>query len=97
MKNLIELVEIKQDSSGEYILNSVYINPSQIVFMKENRELKQQLKEGKLNLGLNQNFTNFTNIRMNFHSYASDMIVVGDPGLIEMKIYKQQQRQLLKG
>ena len=41
MKNLVELVEIKQDSSGEYILNSVYINPSQIVFMKENREMKR--------------------------------------------------------
>ena len=97
MKNLVELVEIKQDPSGNYMLNSVYVNPNQIVFMQENRELKQPLKEGKVNLGLNQNFTSFTNIRMNFHSYASDMIVVGDPGLIEMKIYNQQQKQLLKG
>ena len=97
MKNLVELVEIKQDPSGNYMLNRVYVNPNQIVFMQENREMKQQLKEGKLNLGLNQNFTSFTNIRMNFHSYASDMVVVGDPGLIEMKIYNQQQKQLLKG
>ena len=95
MRNLVELVEVKQDSTGNYMLNTVYINPNQIVFMQENREMRQRLQEGKLGLDLNKTFTGFTNIRMNFHSYASDIVVVGDPGLIETKIQKQRHRQLL--
>ena len=49
-----------------------------------------------MGLGLNQNFTRFTDIRMNFSSYVSNVTVVGDPGLIESKIEKQMLRQLLK-
>ena len=96
MKKLIELVEIKKDSKGNYMLNTIYINPDQIIFMQENQLVKQHLQEGKMGLGLNQNFTRFTDIRMNFSSYVSNVTVVGDPGLIESKIEKQMLRQLLK-
>ena len=93
---LIELVEIKEDSKGNYFLNNIYLNPAQIVFLTENRTMKQKLQEGKLSLGLNQNFTNFTNVRMNFHTYVSEIIVVGDPGLIESKIHNKELKRLLK-
>ena len=93
---LIELVEIKRDQKGNYMLNTIYVNPNQIVFMQENRAIKQQLQEGKIGLGLNQNFTQFTDIRMNFSSYVSNVTVVGDPGLIETKIQKQSFKQLLR-
>ena len=96
MAALVELVEIKKDSKGNYMLNTIYVNPNQIVFMQENRRMKQQLQEGKIGLGLNQNFTQFTDIRMNFSSYVSEVTVVGDPGLIETKIHKQNIRQLLR-
>ena len=94
---LVELVQIKKDLSGKYFLSNVYINPQQIVFISENRLMKQKLMEGKLKLGLNQSFTNFSNIRMNHHNHATEMIVVGDPGLIEQKIFNKTQKQLLKG
>ena len=97
MSTLVELVEIKKDSKGNYMLNTIYVNPNQIVFMQEkNRQIKQQLQEGKIGLGLNQNFTHFTDIRMNFSSYVSNVTVVGDPGLIETKIQKQSFKQLLR-
>ena len=57
MSTLVELIEIKKDSKGNYMLNTIYVNPNQIVFMQENRQIKQQLQEGKIGLGLNQNFT----------------------------------------
>ena len=79
MSTLVELIEIKKDTKGNYMLNTIYVNPNQIVFMQENRQIKQQLQEGKIGLGLNQNFTTFTDIRMNFSSYVSNVTVVGDP------------------
>lgn len=94
---LIELIEIKRDSRGVYSLGKVYVNPQQIIYMSENLSMKNSLKEGKMNLGLNQNLTSFTNIKLNHNSYASDIIVVGHPELIESKIVTKQQKQLLKG
>jgi hypothetical protein len=94
---LVELVEIRETERGEYSLKSIYINPDQVVYLSENSKLKQRLQEGKINLGLNQNFTNFTNVRMNYQSYASNLIVVGDPGMIEQKINNSKRKQLLKG
>ena len=94
---LVELIEIRETGTNKYSLKSIYINPDQVVYLSENSQLKQKLQEGKLNLGLNQNFTNFTNVRMNYQSYASSLIVVGDPGLIEEKINNSKRKQLLKG
>ena len=94
---LVELIEIRETGTNKYSLKSIYINPDQVVYLSENSQLKQKLQEGKLNFGLNQNFTNFTNVRMNYQSYASSLIVVGDPGLIEEKINNSKRKQLLKG
>ena len=94
---LVELIEIREITRDNYSLKTIYINPDQVVYLSENNKMKQQLQEGKLNLGLNQNFTNFTNIRMNYQSYASNLVVVGDPGMIEQKINNSKRKQLLKG
>ena len=94
---LVELIQITETEREKYSLKTIYINPDQVVYLSENSQLKQRLQEGRLNLGLNQNFTNFTNVRMNYQSYASSIIVVGDPGLIEQKINNSKRKQLLKG
>ncbi len=94
---LVELIEIREIARDNYSLKTIYINPDQVVYLSENNKMKQQLQEGKLNLGLNQNFTNFTNVRMNYQSYASNLVVVGDPGMIEQKINNSKRKQLLKG
>ena len=93
---LVELIQLRQ-RNNIYSLSPVYINPQQIVFLSEDLKMKQQLQEGKLNLGLNQNFTSFTRIRMNMSDYVQEIIVVGDPGLIESKIYAKTSKQLLRG
>lgn len=94
---LVELIQITETEREKYSLKTIYINPDQVVYLSENSQLKQRLQEGRMNLGLNQNFTNFTNVRMNYQSYASNIIVVGDPGLIEQKINNSKRKQLLKG
>ena len=94
---LVELIEIREITRDNYSLKTIYINPDQVVYLSENNQLKQRLQEGKLNLGLNQNFTNFTNIRMNYQSYAANLVVVGDPGMVEQKINNSKRKQLLKG
>ena len=94
---LVELIQITETEKEKYSLKTIYINPDQVVYLSENSQFKQRLQEGRLNLGLNQNFTNFTNVRMNYQSYASNIIVVGDPGLIEQKINNSKRKQLLKG
>jgi hypothetical protein len=93
---LVELIQVIQRDKN-YQLKSVYVNPQQIVFMSEDLRMKQELQEGKLKLGLNQTFTNFTRIRMNMSGYVEEIIVVGDPGLIESKIFNKTSRQLLRG
>jgi len=93
---LVELIQVKQ-RNNTYSLTPVYINPQQIVFMSEDLKMKQQLQEGKLNLGLNQNFTCFTRIRMNMSDYVQEIVVVGDPGLVETKIFAKTSKQLLRG
>ena len=94
---LVELIQITETEREKYSLKTIYINPDQVVYLSENSQLKQRLQEGRMNLGLNQSFTNFTNVRMNYQSYASNIIVVGDPGLIEQKINNSKRKQLLKG
>ena len=93
---LIELIQVKQ-RNDTYNLSTVYVNPQQIVFMSEDLRMKQELQEGKIKLGLNQTFTNFTRIRMNMSGYVEEIIVVGDPGLIENKIFNKASKQLLRG
>ena len=93
---LVELVQVKQIGDN-YTLSTVYVNPNQIVFMNEDMRMRQKLQEGKLKLGLNQNFTAFTRIRMNMTGYVEEITVVGDPGLVETKIFNKTSKQLLRG
>ena len=93
---LVELIQVfHRDNS--YHLKSVFVNPQQIIFMSEDHKMKQDLQEGKIKLGLNQTFTSFTRLRMNMAGYVEEMVVVGDPGLVENKIFNKTSKQLLRG
>lgn len=95
---LVEMIEIKEINNGNYTLSPIFVNSLSIVYLSENKAMKHKLQEGKLNLGLNKNFTNFTDVRLNhIQGHASTITVVGDPGLIELKIFNKKQKQLLKG
>ena len=83
---LIPVVQIVK-SGREYILKEVYINPRKIIYMSEERLYKQNLEEGKIKLDLHPN-TTFTNIKISMSDHTKEIIVVGDPEMIEGKFYK---------
>lgn len=63
--------------------------------MSEEPQLRRELVEGKINLGLDKNIT-FTKIKINESSSFSEIIVVGDPEMIENKI-NTSSKKLLRG
>jgi hypothetical protein len=59
---MVKLTQIKKDSSNMYRITSIYVNPKHIVFMSEESQMRQELVEGKIDLGLDKNIT-FTKIK----------------------------------
>lgn len=90
---MVKLTQIKKDSFNMYRITSIYLNPKHIVFMSEEPHLRQELVEGKINLGLDKNIT-FTKIKINESSHFSEIIVVGTPEMIESKINTSSKKLL---
>ena len=63
--------------------------------MSEESHMRQELIEGKINLGLDKNIT-FTKIKINESAKFSEIIVVGTPEMIESKI-NTSTKKLLRG
>jgi len=93
---MIKLVQIKKNSYGQYSLAQVYVNPSHIIFMTENSDLKGLLKEGKINLKLEKSLT-FTKIKINENDHTVEINVVGSPENIESKMFNNSKRRILRG
>lgn len=96
---LIEVVERRSASSTfdmtySYSLREVFVNPDQVVCLREDARMKQSLNEGKLPAELSS-AQQFTKIHMNRGNSGLDIVVVGPPHIIEEKIFKT--KQLLKG
>ena len=92
---MVKLTQIKKDSFNTYRIASIYVNPKHIVFMSEESQMRQELVEGKINLGLDKNIT-FTKIKINESANFSEIIVVGTPEMIESKI-NTSTKKLLRG
>ena len=99
---LIKLVQVIAPAyaGGTYELAHIYINPSQIVFLSEDRSMKTKLTEGKIktNSGESLNpLVSFTNIKLKENvSHNSEIVVIGSPSEIEGKIVSKD-RNLLFG
>ena len=63
--------------------------------MSEDYGATTLLKEGKINLGLHDG-TTFTKLRVRGSSLVEEITVVGDPSLIEHKIFNKSKKQLLR-
>ena len=61
---MVKLTQIKKDSYNMYRITNIYVNPKHIVFMSEESQMRQELVEGKIDLGLDKNIT-FTKIKIN--------------------------------
>jgi hypothetical protein len=92
---MVKLTQIKKDSFNMYRIASIYVNPKHIVFMSEESQMRQELVEGKIDLGLDKNIT-FTKIKINESANFSEIIVVGTPEMIESKI-NTSTKKLLRG
>tara|TARA_R100001082_G_C4364516_1_gene161174 strand:+ start:3915 stop:4193 length:279 start_codon:yes stop_codon:yes gene_type:complete len=92
---MVKLTQIKKDSFNMYRITNIYVNPKHIVFMSEESQMRQELVEGKIDLGLDKNIT-FTKIKINESANFSEIIVVGTPEMIESKI-NTSTKKLLRG
>ena len=91
----IKLYQIRNRGLNDYFLSEIMMNPKNIVYMTENVEMKRLLREGKINLELNSS-AGFTNLRFQSGKSIEEIIVVGDPHLIETKIIARPNSQLLR-
>lgn len=88
----------KKWNAGEhdYYLSEITINSSKIVYMAEDVESISLLREGKINLSLHE-AASFTKIKLSSaHGSPEQIVVVGNPNLIEQKILRSSSRQLLR-
>mgnify|MGYP003124351413 CR=1 FL=1 len=91
---MIELITITQVRET-WFLNKVIVNPDHIVTITEASEHIKMLREGKIELSLNEGVT-FSKVRLNPSTGYDEFVVVGSPTMIMEKANKNT-KQLLKG
>ena len=98
---LVEIYETTRAHSNEtkrtYSLREVFINPQQVVCLREASHYKQLLKEGKLPADLDSRQA-FTHVHLNRGQAGLDLVVVGAPSTGENKIKQDSlEKKVLKG
>ena len=91
---LVELVQIKK-RQGRHYLSKIYLNPRHIVYISEDVGIKNTISESN-DIGLVPE-TTFSTIRLNDNGLYSEISVVGDPQMIESKIFSKKRRDILRG
>ncbi len=87
---LTEIVENTTVTSGtsdknRYFLREVTINPEYVVCVREDSSMRRMLKEGKLPNGLDDSHQ-FTRVYLDRGQSGIDIVVVGNPHLVEEKL-----------
>ena len=96
MVKLVEVYEERKFADRKFSLREVFINPEQVVYIREEQNYKTLLKEGLLPDEL-ANFQEFSRICMNQgQAHGSDIIVIGEVSSVEKKL-RVKQKQILKG
>ena len=91
---MIELITISK-TGEQWHLNKIIVNPQHIALVVECLEHQRLLREGKIDLALD-NHIRFSTVRMASISGFDDFIAVGSPNTIMEKMNKNT-KQLLKG
>ena len=89
---MYKIVERYVSGEKNYYLSEITLNTNQITYMSENLELSTLLREGKMNLDLNEG-ASFSNIRL---SNGNQITVIGNPAEIQSKIMKSS-KKILRG
>ena len=91
---MIELITISKAGENWY-LNKVVVNSQHIAMVIESKDHSRMLKEGKINLALDNN-VQFSKVKMAVVSGFDEFIAVGSPSTIMEKMNRNT-KQLLKG
>lgn len=92
---MIQLTEIAEMSStGKYTVRSVYINPTQVVMVREDTRMNGIMAEGKLDLGFTPNMR-FSRVTVRGGTSNYDVTIAGDPTTVYEKV--NASKTLLKG
>lgn len=90
-----ELLKANKGSNQKYTLREVYVNPKHVVSLREDTGYKTKLSEGKLPGNLNDTHK-FTRVTLDRGNSGSEIVVVGAPHVIEVKL-KGGMRELILG
>ena len=91
---MIKLTEIIETTAGKYMVRLVYINPTQVVMVREDVRLGSVMAEGKLDLGFTPNMR-FSRVTVRGGTSNYDITVAGEPAMVFEKV--NASRTLLKG
>ena len=90
---MVKFVAVLMDTdNNSYILKEVFINPTQVLWLQEDKYAKNLLERGRLPVDLNKEHT-FTKIGLG--GEEDSYVVVGSPEVISEKL--NQGKTLLKG
>ena len=94
---MVKLIEIIYHHRNEATLREVYVNPSHVVFLREDVGLKTKLQEQTIAFpdGLDSR-QSFTRVQIHNGTTGTEFVVVGTPQVIETKL-KASKRELLHG
>ena len=91
---MIQLVSIIKTGETWY-LNKIVVNPEHISLVQEAEQMNNLLREGKIDIGLNEH-VRFSKVSMLNTSGFDNFIAVGTPAEILEKINRKS-KSLLKG
>lgn len=95
-KMLIPLTEVVENPSTKtYNLREVYVNPEHVTAVREDWGAKQALTENRMPQGISGDVT-FSRLTMSNGQHGLNMVVVGNPSIINEKLTKDN-RKILKG
>jgi hypothetical protein len=97
---LVKLTEVCHNNTlttqQDYTLREVFVNPEHVVMIREEQRMKHLNEQGHLPADLKSEHQ-FTKLTINRGHTGTEIVVVGAPDLVENKLNKPTQAQLLKG
>tara|TARA_R100000152_G_C6764533_1_gene189156 strand:- start:209 stop:502 length:294 start_codon:yes stop_codon:yes gene_type:complete len=96
---LVKLTEVCSNSAvtsqQNFMLREVFINPDQVVMIREDFRVRELNENGLITEGLNSDHR-FSKLTINRGQSGTEVVVVGAPDTIEEAL-KNSSRQLLRG
>ena len=97
---LVKLTEVCHNNTlttqQDYTLREVFVNPEHVVMIREEQRMKHLNEQGHLPADLKSEHQ-FTKLTINRGHTGTEIVVEGAPDLVENKLNKPTQAQLLKG